>query len=562
MGGYTVAYVTTLGHDRVAVLQAWRVPEYRKLPRVAPPLRPGRHITDSSAPASPHATPPSASAFTSTSGEPHPPAMADSGARPPLGHRGSSSVSLHNKDAAASGDYAHGDHPPRHTPHKKQFVVGGSTRLHSRIPSHGRGLNKLGLGLAKIPAATTSPKDRPRSARKATFELASDGSDGSQPNSFRDSNANGGVNTAHHHAAAPTRTAVSDLIKSSSTRSLDRESRAAASRATSGAKAKGARSKSGDRTRRDHLSKPRRHHSTDALTDMAPKPIPQPQPQPPPSPSPDHGQALPQFRLAARRPLSPRASNDNISAVGILDPTPPPQQQTPSTAINTPSILHQTPITPAHSLPSSQEQFLTSRFLASPRITSSTGTETPIRRSESDATLTQPTTHLLRIDSTPNLPSRTQQKLWLQRASSQYDIPAESRPEHIGPGSEWFAFQGRAGKEYERVAKEYMNVRRFKDPVAEGVDRIRLGDIKKIPSNRKGGDSGMAMGLSQSLKDQKRKVEFTRIAGVAKDDIASFATPRNRMAVAHHDEAGIEHEIDVQAIITKMWRGEMLVSNE
>lgn len=118
----------------------------------------------------------------------------------------------------------------------------------------------------------------------------------------------------------------------------------------------------------------------------------------------------------------------------------------------------------------------------------------------------------------PPQQSRTQQKLWLQRASSNIE------PQQMAPGTAVNGLTGLVGMGYdgrqdprikiqlERTGLEYLVVRRHQDPVGQALKR--LGQLPGADKNRaivagspkksSGGEGGGAYGLSQSLRESRR----------------------------------------------------------
>lgn len=62
-----------------------------------------------------------------------------------------------------------------------------------------------------------------------------------------------------------------------------------------------------------------------------------------------------------------------------------------------------------------------------------------------------------------NIETRTQQKLWLQRENSLLDLPSASGNNSNNP---------QLRRDFERVSREYVNVRRFSNPCVESVKRV------------------------------------------------------------------------------------------
>ncbi|KAI5778413.1 TORC1 subunit TCO89-domain-containing protein [Geopyxis carbonaria] len=500
--------------------------------------------------------------------------MSDQQAAAPPPQRTRSSNSIHERDPPTNGDHSRQHHKP------KQFVVSRHGH-HSRVPSYGRNLNKLG-GTTGAPGkqVATSPKDSSSSGgviqkrgtgKRATFELGSPAaSDSSRQNSYKEgyntvADTDGG-GIGNDRPAIARNPSTTSLMKSSSTRSLEGEHRRNSKRGPAHSRVVDrSRSKSGDRRREATAAagRQRRAQSSDQLSEMTntkPSTAMQrsatvaaaPTVHHPPSgmPSTTMIQAH-QFKPnVPTRPLSPQESGDPVTA----------------TNITTPSTSHH-PVTPAHSLPSSQEQPLTSRFL---HLSASSGTdsapkrtslETPLPRSESTYSITSSTV----------APSRTQQKLWLQRASSHAELtPHHAQAISAVPAStsdvEWLIQPSRAEKEFERVAREYMNVRRFKNPLADGIDRIRdkAGARRVIPRRTASGDAAAGngnMGLSQSLKEAgevRRGNRRETITQGSKDD--SSVDNRGIGGESAERGAGINQ---VETLLRRMWtKGEMMVSNE
>lgn len=120
--------------------------------------------------------------------------------------------------------------------------------------------------------------------------------------------------------------------------------------------------------------------------------------------------------------------------------------------------------------------------------------------------------------------SRTQQKLWLQRASSNIE-PQQITPGaainglsgiHGGLGGSSLVGAGYDGRDprikmqLERTGLEYLVVRRHQDPVGKALKRLDqlpgLENIRRIPSQSgKKGDRSSQYGLSQSLKESRNR---------------------------------------------------------
>ena len=174
----------------------------------------------------------------------------------------------------------------------------------------------------------------------------------------------------------------------------------------------------------------------------------------------------------------------------------------------------------------------------------------------------------------PPQQSRTQQKLWLQRASSNIEPQALSTPAltgiHgglrvgvggilVGLGAGYDGRDPRIKLQLERTGLEYLVVRRHQDPVGKALKRLErcpgLEGIQRIPSSRgkKGslgtGDGPGRYGLSQSLKEARRgKGDKTPPAGRS-----SFEGQ-----VGSHDEGMVESEMGgeddgVGALLRRIW---------
>lgn len=86
---------------------------------------------------------------------------------------------------------------------------------------------------------------------------------------------------------------------------------------------------------------------------------------------------------------------------------------------------------------------------------------------------------------TSNIETRTQQKLWLQRENSLLDITGSNSNNANNP---------QIRREFERISREFLNVKRFSNPVSDGVKRTY------VPHNNKN-DSRAASLRSNNIKD-------------------------------------------------------------
>lgn len=118
----------------------------------------------------------------------------------------------------------------------------------------------------------------------------------------------------------------------------------------------------------------------------------------------------------------------------------------------------------------------------------------------------------------------------------------------------------RAEKEYDRVAREYLNVRRFKNPLGEAVDRVREMQARRGVAMKQQrpatGDaaavSGVQLGLSRSLQEG----EGRRGGGAAIRNGSA-----NVMRRGSRDDLGVDGRGgEVEAALERLWRREMLVS--
>lgn len=163
------------------------------------------------------------------------------------------------------------------------------------------------------------------------------------------------------------------------------------------------------------------------------------------------------------------------------------------------STLLNVSITPANSHP------LTSRFLESPRRVSAAQTQMASVGAPKDADpMTQPAAykpsfyHQSPHGSTTNLgggASRTQQKLLLQRASSiHFDAITDPKDESKQNG-----IRPRGTKEVDRIAREYKNVKRYRNPLRELTLRLYA--------------KGLGMPNAQPLRRTMTQVALTNDTG-------------------------------------------------
>ncbi|KAH0556146.1 hypothetical protein GP486_005922, partial [Trichoglossum hirsutum] len=175
-------------------------------------------------------------------------------------------------------------------------------------------------------------------------------------------------------------------------------------------------------------------------------------------------------------------------------------------------------------------------------------------------------------------PSRTQQKLWLQRASSGIE------PQQLAPSAGVGGMPGvrassggigalgggysdtrdpRLQREFERTGLEYLVVRRYKNPVGDSL--ARLAELPGAQKNRRipaqqlsrsytnGGGDG-PMGLSQSLREGRARDHAGSSGSVgtsfdgnrgSKDDNGIARPDSSRGLVRHSDE--------IDQVLRRMW---------
>jgi hypothetical protein len=174
-------------------------------------------------------------------------------------------------------------------------------------------------------------------------------------------------------------------------------------------------------------------------------------------------------------------------------------------------------------------------------------------------------------------PSRTQQKLWLQRAATEsvsspapINVSPSVDPLAITRGGSSRGSRGRGGNEaraikklYERANSELGVVRRYRNPVIDSLARIDImhsgpDGRRKIDSNREGSKPTQnntvdkAMGLSQSLKDRERegsgRVRFQRSEGDLARSRDDIAIGRAEASDDEEDNGGAE-----EILLRRLW---------
>ncbi|KAG0130879.1 hypothetical protein HOY82DRAFT_356964 [Tuber indicum] len=588
---------------------------------------------------------------------------------------------------------AHHHHQQHQRTHKKQFVVGGAhSRHHTRVPSHGRNLNKLGklTPLGTSPVKGAGSEKVKGGGKKLTFEVGEGGGEGGYKvgggqeliegeeegvEVAPDGSASGGGGGASGGGAS----ASKGLAKSPSAKSLDPQlregvrrkshptSRRASAREDNNKNNKRDRSRSKSReggmnkkitassgqvsvvemssgrgagggggdapltTTASSSSQPlqRKQHQqhTSQLTPAQSKSQSQSQLQ-----NGRNGNANTQSHTAKElhthlllphtKPPSatipPQVNHESISMHTKIHHTPPPPNA---------------PITPTHSLPNSHDQPLTSRFIdfsnsqggtstsispssgggarrsggtggrdgAPPSTATSFSTPNPNNSLSAPKSPTDPpsTTPAITPTTIAAKPSRTQQKLWLQRQSSQYEPPMAIPPHaylsqtyqnppthsqshrhhtyhpassshHHSPSAPLSISLSRAThparltKEFERVNREYLNTRRFMNPILDSLERAAIGrnPDRRIPKRGHASDaSGNNMGLSQSLKE----TGSLRVGGGVRGGGSIGAKDDSAVARQSVAERGRDRERggDLHALLMGIWReGELLVSRE
>lgn len=523
----------------------------------------------------------------------------------PSGGNANSDSAITDRDTSSNDEKSQPTQQPsrHHHPKKHQFVVGGAhSRHHSRVPSYGRNLNKLG----KLAPLATSPgngkargEEKTRSAKRATFELGGDNrqnsnSDSRQSSYKEEGYTNGDATNTTNGTTPPTvaNKGTNGLVKSSSTKSLDRKSRDGARKA----KREDKRDRSQSKPRDPVPPRPpiaRQLPEDDTIAGMNSKRQSEPQlqsqpqtqfqlptpPQPKVQPLPQHFQSQlpshpPTHLLLHTKPSA--AAPPKVSTKSV----PASAQASASTKIRRTSTQQNGAyVTPAHSLPDSHEQPLTSRFIdsslgnsnsISPSSAAKAYGLSPSYRENLTAGPSPPDKPVTPLTTSPNppsaaanVPSRTQQKLWLQRQSSQHEPSLHGQSQaRLGPGSEWYAFQSRAQREFERVNREYLNTRRFKNPAASSIERIHdKHSERRIPRRREGQSSegAGALGLSQSLKETGAARPVRRELRMGSKDDSGVKQP----GATASRERNKDKEGKLQAILMKLWTtGEMLPSNE
>lgn len=225
--------------------------------------------------------------------------------------------------------------------------------------------------------------------------------------------------------------------------------------------------------------------------------------------------------------------------------------------------------TPVQSLPS-QSQPLTSRFLDSPR-------KVPLRTEsqnmvgsgdDADRAVDVSSQTVLRVDagaasgifyqsphaSATNLgggSSRTQQKLLLQRASSIYDVDtvAEATDE-----TSKASLQSRLRRESDRIAREYRNVRRYRDPVRESGARLIARRLLEASVPSSGSGSALRRSMTQTgLVDQRQGPRSSQSYG----ELARGSMRRSQTSSGEH---GLSASA-IDLVLRSLWEDEAAASS-
>jgi hypothetical protein len=177
----------------------------------------------------------------------------------------------------------------------------------------------------------------------------------------------------------------------------------------------------------------------------------------------------------------------------------------------------------------------------------------------------------------PPQQSRTQQKLWLQRASSNIEQPAMAPSAalnglpglgiHAGVNASPLVGAGYDGRDprvrlqLERTGLEYLVVRRYQDPVGLALKRL-----VKLPGNEKmrripakgqvnGATTPSRYGLSQSLKEGKDKSRLKREEGAVSGSGArsSYEGQTDGSAAGSAGGGEVDGEGGLAAILRGLW---------
>ncbi|ODV97319.1 hypothetical protein PACTADRAFT_1889 [Pachysolen tannophilus NRRL Y-2460] len=116
------------------------------------------------------------------------------------------------------------------------------------------------------------------------------------------------------------------------------------------------------------------------------------------------------------------------------------------------------------------------------------------------------------LNKTPEIETRTQQKLWLQRENSILDLTQSSKNYRLNNA------QNRT--EFEKFSREYLNVRRYVNPVAESLKRIETienGGMKRSDTSN----------TENGVNNSRNITNFKEFASKIADDIKETQTHLN-----------------------------------
>ncbi|SCU88370.1 LAMI_0D09846g1_1 [Lachancea mirantina] len=125
--------------------------------------------------------------------------------------------------------------------------------------------------------------------------------------------------------------------------------------------------------------------------------------------------------------------------------------------------------------------------------------------------------------------SRTQQKLWLQRENSIIDLSSQSS----GLSSVFLASNIEVKKEFERISREYVNVRRFNNPLNDSLGRVAPKD--RLGARRLNSLPGQEDNMSKFLH---------------------MANAKNAKPLLDLIEQNLGHEHDIHQVLSQIWNEE------
>lgn len=474
-------------------------------------------------------------------------------------NRSSSTVNL-----AANDDDTHTS--GQHRPYKaKQFVVHAG-RHHTRVPSYGRNLNKLSkLTLAHDGGTTSKGHHLERGGSNGRKSIRGAEAEGSATEEKRQNTSkkpafeigDSDEDTVNEEEEVVVKHSpvkrTNGLKKSSSTKSLEKQGGARGGPSERSERLerlqkerldKAVRSERSERSERsgrvERAEKPDRPGRVDSdrergdprerekVTFQLRRPPQPPQPEPEPGPMASSACTLVDHK---RKPdMSGVTMVDSVRRLpsftrDVVHPAAAPPQINPEYVTG----LH----TPASGGAYSNNQALTSRFIESPGRSGASTSVSP-GYTRADPPKARPNGHAARSSSskttqsspppmqksslsggsssTASIPSRTQQKLWLQR---QFDEDAQqvSVRRGVGQNGPMSSYAAISQRELERTTREFYNVRRFKNPIGEGLERIREHPKlqRRIPKRFGAGEErehkmGLSRSLNASLGDRKSVV--------------------------------------------------------